>query len=87
MATDAREARARRKADRQGLQLTKSRRRDPDAWDYGRYWLWKASANRQRENPVAGLPKHDGEGRLRFGLTLDEVEAYLSGQREEQSQP
>jgi hypothetical protein len=34
-----RETRARRKAERQGLRLEKSRRRDPDALDYGRYYL------------------------------------------------
>lgn len=34
-----RENRARRAADRQGLELHKSRRRDPRAIDYGDYWL------------------------------------------------
>ncbi len=34
-----RETRARRKAERQGLRLEKSRRRDPDALDYGHYHL------------------------------------------------
>ena len=31
--------RLRRAAQRQGLKLTKSRRRDPRALDYARYWL------------------------------------------------
>ena len=34
-----RENRLRRAAQRQGLVLVKSRRRDPRATDYGRYWL------------------------------------------------
>jgi hypothetical protein len=34
-----RENRIRRMAGRQGLQLVKSRRRDPRALDYGTYWL------------------------------------------------
>jgi hypothetical protein len=34
-----RERRLRRMAERQGLALTKSRRRDPRALDYGRYRL------------------------------------------------
>lgn len=40
MAVDkVRENRARRAADRQGLKLTRSRRRDPRATDYGAYQL------------------------------------------------
>ena len=38
-----RENRLRRMAARQGLQLLKSRRRDPRALDYGTYWLVDAS--------------------------------------------
>ncbi len=38
-----RENRLRRMAARQGLQLVKSRRRDPRALDYGTYWLVDAS--------------------------------------------
>lgn len=38
-----RENRLRRMAGRQGLQLLKSRRRDPRAIDYGIYWLVDAS--------------------------------------------
>ena len=39
-----RENRLRRMATRQGLQLVKSRRRDPRALDYGTYWLVDASS-------------------------------------------
>ncbi len=51
-------------AARQGLVLRKSRRRDPRAYDFGRYWLLDASLTMI----VAG-----GQ----FGMNLDEVEGYL----------
>lgn len=38
-AEKVRENRLRRMAERQGHQLVKSRRRDPRAYDYGRYWI------------------------------------------------
>lgn len=38
-AEKTRETRLRRAAERQGLVLKRSRRRDPRAFDYGRYWL------------------------------------------------
>jgi hypothetical protein len=57
-----RENRARRAAERQGLQLTRSRRRDVRALDYGKYWLLRDG------EPVTPT---DGVG-------LDEIEAYLS---------
>ncbi len=59
-----RENRLRRMADRQGLKLTRSRRRDPRALDYGLYWLADARTS-ALESPEAGL-------------TLDEVEQYLT---------
>ena len=40
-----RENRLRRAANRQGLKLIKSRRRDPRALDFGAYWLVTASGN------------------------------------------
>ncbi|MGC0271734.1 hypothetical protein ACO0LV_01905 [Pseudactinotalea sp. Z1739] len=62
-----RENRARRAADRQGLTLHKSRRRDPRALGYGRYQLNDATTN----TVVAGrLNSHDA-------LTLEEVEEHL----------
>jgi len=61
-----RENRLRRAAGRQGLRLVKSRRRDPRAYDYGRYWI-------------------SGEHRAlltsEYGMTLDEVDEYLSRDR------
>lgn len=59
-----RENRLRRMAERQGLSLSRSRRRDPRAVDYGMYWLSNRSSN-TLESPEAGM-------------TLDEVEAFLT---------
>lgn len=59
-----RENRLRRMARRQGLELVKSRRRDPRAIDYGLYWLVKATA----AEPQTG----------QHGMTLDQIEAYLT---------
>lgn len=71
MSTDGKihENRLRRMADRQGLALVKSRRRDPRALGYGGYMLVDTSTN----VAVAGeLDSHRA-------LTLDEVEEYLTG--------
>ena len=59
------ENRLRRMAERQGLRLVKSRRRDSRALDYGDYWL------------MAGIdlvPNTRGKG-------LDHIERYLKGER------
>lgn len=65
-----RENRLRRMAGRQGLVLSKSRRRDPRAIDYGSYWL----SDLYRNYLVAG-----GE----WGMSLDDVEAFLNGEWDE----
>jgi hypothetical protein len=57
-----RENRARRAASRQGLALTKSRRRDPRAIDHGLYWLHSADC-------TLVSPEQ--------GVTLDEIETIL----------
>jgi len=59
-----RENRLRRAAARQGLMLRKSRRRDPKARDYDRYWLVVPEIN----SVVAGG---------RYGWSLDVVNSYL----------
>ena len=64
-----RELRLRRTAERQGLRLVKSRRRDPHALGYGTYGLVDAASGDQ----VAAA---DTEG---FGMTLDAVERVLKG--------
>lgn len=61
--------RLRLKARRQGLTLHKSRVRDPDALDFGRYWL----ASEGQEQNAHGL---DVAGRA--SLTLDDIEAFLT---------
>jgi hypothetical protein len=71
-----RENTARRYAARRGLLVVKSMRRDPGAFDYGKYVLVPDT----RENPA---PRGGGEAAIRaFALgecmTLDELEAELN---------
>ena len=69
MADDkVRENRLRRAADRQGLILVKSRRRDPRALDYGTFGLVDS-----RTGAVVAQGSERG-----FGLTLDQVEDYVT---------
>ncbi|HJR90488.1 MAG TPA: hypothetical protein VJ782_10055 [Aeromicrobium sp.] len=63
-----RENRLRRMADRQGLALVKSRRRDPRSIDYGRFMVVDNSTN----TVVAG------ELNSPRALDMDEVEKYLT---------
>jgi hypothetical protein len=65
-AEKVRENRLRRMAARQGLKLTRSRRRDPRALDYGLYWLTDTRTN-ALVSPEAGL---DIDATERF-LTTD----------------
>ena len=65
----ARENRLRRMADRQGLALRKSSRRDPRAIDYGMWMIVDLFTNAV----VAGT-----EGTGRPNLDLDDVELYLT---------
>lgn len=66
--TDAkvRENRLRRMAERQGYQLMKSRRRDPRAADFGRFYILDPTTN----GLVIG-----GQ----FGAHIDDVDAFLNG--------
>src|SRR6266849_10138668 len=64
-----REARLRRMARRQGLDLRKSRRRDPQALDYGGYHLIDPGSDSLIFGELAG------QG---FGASLDDIEAYLA---------
>lgn len=70
-AEKVRENRLRRVAERQGLALQKSKRRDPHALDYG-LWMIVDSAT---STVAAGV---DSTGRP--DMTLDDVEAYLTGE-------
>lgn len=62
------ENRLRRAAERQGLRLRKSRRRDPRALDFGTYMLVDYATN-----SVTAAGHESG-----YGLTLDDVERELS---------
>ena len=62
-AEKVRENRLRRAADRQGLVLTKSKRRDPRALDFGLWWLHRGDQLVTAE----------------AGVSLDEIEAHLLG--------
>lgn len=68
-AEKVRENRLRRMADRQGLRLEKSRRRDPRALDYGTYRL---------VNAQTGTVESWGDSSL-YGMTLDDIEKQLTG--------
>jgi hypothetical protein len=73
-ADKVRENRLRRMAERQGLRLVKSRRRDPHAFDHGRYMLHTIGTN----DVVFGAPITGPNG----SATLDEVEEFLSNSRD-----
>lgn len=64
-----RENRVRRAAERQGLRLVKSRRRDPRAYDYGTYMLVDGRTNAI----VCGQPVTGQNG----SASLDQIEAAL----------
>jgi hypothetical protein len=72
-----RENRLRRMAERQGLRLEKSRRRDPRAYGFGTYHL----IDPRRNLIVArGLPNE-------YGLGLDGIEDYLTGATDKANSP
>jgi hypothetical protein len=69
---EVRELRARRAAKRQGLELSKSRLKDPRAHGYGLWVIYDVKGRL-----VAGTPN------TTKALTLDEVEDYLNRPLEE----
>lgn len=70
----ARENRLRRMAERQGLLLRKSRRRDPQALSYDTYWLVDVEMN------VVVLHHHTlSQHNEIVGVSLDEIEEHLHG--------
>lgn len=71
-----RENRLRRAAARQGLFLSRRRRRDVNALDFGRYALFRDG------QPAYGVG-YDGI----YGLTLSQVEAILAAGAREADQP
>jgi hypothetical protein len=70
-AEKVRENRVRRVAERRGYTLSKSRRRDPLATDYGQWQLSRGSLSAGRPTfPVQNVGPFD---------SLDDVEAFLDG--------
>jgi hypothetical protein len=65
------EKRVRRMAARQRMRLEKSRRRDPNAFDYNTYMLIDTDSNGAVLAPQVG-------GR---GYTLNQIETFLKGGR------
>jgi hypothetical protein len=70
MTDKVRENYLRRKADRMGLRLTKSPRRDRDALDYGLYALL--------DHQTGGAVNPALADRWIHSFTLDDVEAYFN---------
>lgn len=61
-------------AERQGLKLEKSRRRDPRALDYGTYQLARiVGGDNWRGRELVSYSTSDG-----YGLSLDEIEKVLT---------
>jgi hypothetical protein len=73
-AEKTRENRLRRMAERQDLMMRKSRRRDPYATDHGTYQLIDPHTNALVYGHTAG--GHEG-----YGVSLDEIETWLMGNR------
>ena len=67
VAEKVRENRVRRMAERQGLKVVKSRRKDPRGIGYGKYKVLDATTMK----PVFGSKPDE------YSATLDEVEAWL----------
>lgn len=72
----SRERALRRAAQRQGLHLTRSSRRDPRALDYGHWWITDAITG-------ALITPAGATDVARRGLSLDEVEAWLDTPRDQ----
>jgi len=88
-AQKTRENRLRQAAKRQRMTLVRSSRRDPLAWDYGRYWLVAPhlgtviGAEDGGASRAGGPPGRTPASRAGGppGLTLDEVERHLTTPR------
>lgn len=76
-----RENRLRRMAERQGLRLVKSRRRDPRAIDYGEMWLnrYVVYDNNGKPEAVAN-PEGTHDAWIGPFRDLDDLEAHLTGE-------
>jgi hypothetical protein len=77
-ADKTRETRLRRMAERQGLALVKSRRRDPLAKDYGLYWVIDPDADRRPDDPDWPFPGRPAHRFPSKGADIDKVEEFLT---------
>lgn len=73
-----RENRLRRMADRQGLRLMKSRRRDPRALDFGTYWLVEPLEHGPGLEPAPDILVFGSDGKSGERASLDDIEAFLT---------
>jgi hypothetical protein len=81
-----REQRLRRMAERQGLALVKSRRRDPFAKDYGLYWLVDPMTEAHSGAEQEAALRLGGHPAYRFpwsGTDLDGIEEFLTTRPED----
>lgn len=69
-----RENRMRRKLDRMGYRLIKSRRKDPDAFDYGLFAIVDQNHNSLMHESLAGSI---------YALDLEEVDSWIEEQTKE----
>ncbi len=82
MTTDekVRENRLRRMAERRGLTVRKSRRRDPGALDYGHMWLERWAADTGAGLYTTGVDTSPVDAAWAGPFrSLDELEAYFAG--------
>jgi hypothetical protein len=73
-----RENRLRRVADRQGYRLTKSRRRDPRAIDYGELWLVQEYVEDEGRWHQVASPERSYDANIGPFESLDQLEAWLN---------
>ena len=75
------EQRIRRMADRQGLALRKSRRRDAHAPDYGQMWLLTERVWNGARWELVASPEQSNDAWIGPFDSLNAVEAHLKGNR------
>jgi hypothetical protein len=72
-------------AARQGFALHKSRRRDPRALGFGKYVLVNLDGNFVRRD--GGVVRADDVDRQIPEMSIDDVERYLTGDKDDERQP
>lgn len=69
-----RENRLRRVAERRGLRIEKSRRRDREALTFGRYWVLRPNG----KDIVDDIPELFPDAQREHTVTLDQIEAAFT---------